>query len=51
MYGAIWRLLPGPAAVRVVLVLVLLALVLALLWYVAFPWVDDHVTLSPGTVD
>jgi len=51
VYGAVWRLLPGPTAVRVVLAVMLLAGVLAVLWFLVFPWVDSRVSLSPGTVD
>ena len=51
MYSAIWRVLPGPTAVRVLLALLLVVGVLAALWFLVFPWVDARVTLSPGTVD
>ncbi|WP_196777743.1 hypothetical protein [Lentzea aerocolonigenes] len=51
MYGWLWRVLPGGAAIRVALLLVLLTGVLALLWYLVFPFVDrllpfDDVTVS-----
>ncbi|MBT2484087.1 MULTISPECIES: hypothetical protein [unclassified Microbacterium] len=49
MYAALWRLLPGPAWLRVIIVLILLAAVLyGLFWYV-FPWVSPLIT--PGEVD
>ncbi len=50
MYGVIWRILPGPVGVRVLLALVLLLAVLAALWFVVFPWIDHRISLSPGTV-
>lgn len=50
MYAAIWRLLPGPRAVRLVLFVALLAGVAALFWYVVFPWVDARVEVNPSTV-
>ncbi|MCP2332949.1 MULTISPECIES: hypothetical protein [Actinoalloteichus] len=42
MYGWIWRHLPGPFAVRLVLALVLVAGVSALLLFVVFPWVEPQ---------
>ncbi len=40
MYAWIWRVLPGPLAVRLLLAVLLLAAVLALLMIVVFPVVD-----------
>ena len=40
MYGWIWRHLPGPLAVRLLLAVVLACGVVALLFFVVFPWVD-----------
>jgi hypothetical protein len=40
MYGWIWRHLPGPVAVRVVLALALAVGVVALLMLVVFPWAE-----------
>ncbi|MCK2033282.1 hypothetical protein [Microbacterium sp. KSW4-4] len=49
MYAALWRLLPGPWWLRVLILLVVMAAVLyALFWYV-FPWVSP--LISPGEVD
>ena len=43
MYGALWRVLPGPVWVRILLVLVLLVAVVFALFTWVFPWVDaDH---------
>ena len=50
MYGLLWRLLPGPLAARVVVAVLLAVGVLAVLWFVAFPFLDSHYTPSPGTV-
>ncbi len=50
MYGALWRILPGPWWVRLILLLVLLAAVLyGLFWYV-FPWVGTFVNPQESTV-
>ena len=51
MYTWIWRHLPGPFAVRLVEVTVLLLAVVALLFFVIFPWAEqyipfDHVTTN-----
>ncbi|WP_169337765.1 hypothetical protein [Pseudoclavibacter soli] len=50
MYGLIWRLLPGPRAVKALEALVLLAGVLALLNWVVFPWVNEFVDTGSVTV-
>ena len=41
MYGALWRVLPGPVWVRILILLVLVALVLYCLVTWVFPWVDS----------
>ena len=51
MYAALWRMLPGPVWLRVILVLLLVAaVVLALLTWV-FPWVDGVVNPIEVTVE
>jgi hypothetical protein len=42
MYGWIWHRLPGGYAARTVQVLVLLAALGLLLWYVVYPWASLH---------
>jgi len=50
MYAALWRILPGPWWVRVLILLALLAAVLySLFWYV-FPWVSQFVNPQEVTV-
>lgn len=50
MYAALWRILPGPWWVRVLILLVLVAAVLyGLFWYV-FPWVSQFVNPQEVTV-
>lgn len=44
MYGPLWRALPGPWPVKLLIVLVLVAAVFMLLMEVVFPWVS---TLMP----
>jgi hypothetical protein len=49
MYAAIWRLLPGPWWVRLIIVLALITAVLYALFFFVFPWVSPLIT--PGEVD
>lgn len=50
MYGALWRILPGPWWVRLFIVLVLLVAVLYGLFFYAFPWVNEIVNPQEVTV-
>ncbi|HVU90812.1 MAG TPA: hypothetical protein VHC23_01185 [Jatrophihabitans sp.] len=50
MYVWIWRHLPGPVAVKLVQVLVLVALVSALLLFVIFPAIEPHLPINQVTV-
>jgi hypothetical protein len=51
MYGFIWRHLPGPLLVRILLALVLLAAVVAVLFLWVFPAVAPIMPFNNGTVD
>lgn len=51
MYAALWRILPGPLWLRILLVLVLLAAVLVVLSTWVFPWVDSIISNQEATVD
>lgn len=51
MYAALWRVLPGPWWLRVLILLVLLVAVLALLAFVVFPWVQELIAIPEVTVD
>lgn len=44
MYGPLWRALPGPGPVKLLLVVALVVAVFLLLMEVVFPWVS---TLMP----
>lgn len=46
MYLFIWRRLPGGTAVRLVIVLLLIGISAALLWYVVFPWLAPLLPLD-----
>lgn len=40
MYGALWRVLPGPWPVKLLILLVLIALALWAMVTWLFPWID-----------
>jgi hypothetical protein len=51
MYTWIWRHLPGPVAVKLLETLIIIVAVVALLFFVVFPWLEpylpfDHVTTN-----
>jgi hypothetical protein len=51
MYTWIWRHLPGPVAVKLLETLIIILAVVALLFFVIFPWLEpylpfDHVTTN-----
>lgn len=50
MYAWTWRALPGPVAVRVLLMLVLLLALLALLMTVVFPAVEQLLPFNEVSV-
>ena len=50
MYGALWRLLPGPVWVRILLIMVIVAVVLFCLVEWVFPWVNSLIPVSEATV-
>ncbi|MFS2242644.1 hypothetical protein [Microbacterium sp. OR16] len=49
MYAALWRLLPGPWWMRLLIVLLLVAAALYALFFHVFPWISPLIT--PGEVD
>ena len=49
MYGWIWRHLPGPVPVKVLGALVLFAAVLAVLFFVVFPWAEPRLPFNDVT--
>ena len=51
MYGALWRALPGPLWVRILLVLILIAVVLYVLVTWVFPWVQSFIDPQDVTVE
>ncbi|WP_170220584.1 hypothetical protein [Xylanimonas allomyrinae] len=50
MYAALWRVLPGPAWVRVLVLLVLVAGVVAACFEWVFPWISEYLALNDNTV-
>jgi hypothetical protein len=51
MYVWIWRHLPGPLALRAAQSVLLLAIVVALLFFVVFPWLEPKLWFTHVTVD
>jgi len=51
MYGALWHILPGPAWVRIIILLVALAALLFSLVEWVFPWVNEMIPTLDVTVD
>jgi hypothetical protein len=49
MYAWIWRKLPGPLPLKVAQAVVLLAVVLALLLLVVFPWAEPRLPFNDVT--
>jgi hypothetical protein len=46
MYAWVWRHLPGPVPVRLLISLVLLAMVVVALFGWVFPWIEPHVPFT-----
>ncbi|MET4159112.1 hypothetical protein [Agromyces sp. PvR057] len=51
VYGALWRVLPGPIWLRIILLLLLIAAAVYALFTWVFPWVDGIVNPIDVTVD
>ena len=51
MYGWLWRTFPGGLAGKLLCSLLTLAAVLALLFVVVFPWVEQLLPFQDVTVD
>ncbi|MGG7465506.1 MULTISPECIES: hypothetical protein [unclassified Plantibacter] len=50
MYAALWRILPGPVWLRIILMLILLFAVIAALFTWVFPWIDSFIVDQNVTV-
>ncbi|MFD8492452.1 hypothetical protein SAMN05421504_1021081 [Amycolatopsis xylanica] len=50
MYAWIWRVLPGNVAVKAALAAVLIAGVVALLFFVVFPWAEPLLPFNDVSV-
>jgi len=51
MYGALWRILPGPVWVRILILLALATVVLTALVVWVFPYVDHLIAPQDVTVE
>jgi hypothetical protein len=50
MYAALWRVIPGPLWLRIILVVLLVVAVLAALVLFVFPWLNTFVNVNDVTV-
>jgi hypothetical protein len=50
VYSWLWRVFPGGVLGKLLCSLVLLGVVVALLWYVVFPWADPLLPFGDVTV-
>jgi hypothetical protein len=50
MYGALWRVLPGPVWVRILLLIALFLVILTVLVLFVFPWLNTFVNVNDVTV-
>lgn len=51
MYGPLWRVLPGPAWLKAIIVLAVLVGLFFLLMNVVFPWVETMVPWTDVAVE
>jgi hypothetical protein len=51
MYAALWRVLPGPWWLRLLIVIVLVVAVLYGLFFYVFPWISELVNPQEVTVE
>ncbi|HRN29792.1 MAG TPA: hypothetical protein PK781_09165 [Terrimesophilobacter sp.] len=51
MYAALWRILPGPVWVRILLLVLLIAALLFTLVTWVFPWVQDLIDTPEVTIE
>jgi hypothetical protein len=50
MYAWLWRTLPGPLPIRLIITVTLAAAAVALLFSVVFPWVESRLPLDDVTI-
>jgi MFS-type transporter involved in bile tolerance (Atg22 family) len=51
MYASLWRVLPGNALVKVLVLVLLAVAVIALLFGVVFPWLEPRLPFNQETVN
>lgn len=51
MYAALWRALPGPAWIRLLILLVAAAAIVYGLFYFVFPWVATILPQPDSTIE
>ncbi|MBV0896173.1 hypothetical protein [Microbacterium sp. NC79] len=51
MYAALWRALPGPAIIRILILLIGAAAIVYGLFYFVFPWVAEILPQPDSTIE
>jgi hypothetical protein len=51
MYGWIWRHLPGPTPLRVASALMIFLVIVAILFFVIFPWLEPYMPFDHATTN
>lgn len=51
MYAFLWRILPGPLWLRIVLAIILVGVVLLVLVMFVFPWLNTFLNANDSTVE
>lgn len=51
MYGALWRVLPGPAVIKLIILLILAAAIVYALFEYVFPWLEPYLPLNENTIE
>lgn len=49
MYAALWRVLPGPAWLKVIILVIAVAAILYGLMYYVFPWASVFISPAPDS--
>jgi hypothetical protein len=50
MYAALWRILPGPLWLRIIILIIIIVAILSVLVTWVFPWFDGIINPQEATV-
>lgn len=51
MYGPLWRALPGPAFLKILILLIVIAGIVYALFEYVFPWIEPYLPLNESTIE